>query len=185
MEQSSGIFKIAILVADGFEQVELTCPVKVLSQTGATIHVISPHKDAVKSWNKVDWGETHRVDVPLAMARPDYYDALLLPGGMMSTDALRTNRIAVDFVRHFFEAGKPVAAICHGPQILIDADVVIGRMLTSNASIRLDLENAGAIWLDGEVVVNNGLITSRTTDDLPAFTRQIMKEFNLEVLPSA
>ena len=181
MEQSSNSFKVAILVADGFEQVELTCPRKVLNQNGATTHVISPNKDSVKGWNRVDWGHTHQVDVPLAQARPEYYDALVLPGGVMSVDALRQNIKAVTFVRSFFMAQKPVAAICHGPQLLIDADVLLGRTITSFPSIRIDLENAGAIWVDQEVVTNNGLITSRNADDIFAFTSQILKEFNLEM----
>jgi len=179
MEQTSGSFKVAILVADGFEQVEMTCPRKILNQNGACVHVISPNKDLVKGWNRVDWGHEHRVDVPLNMARADYYDALLLPGGVMSVDALRTEPNAIAFVRAFFNAGKAVAAICHGPQLLIDADVVIGRKLTSFSSIRIDLENAGAIWLNKQVVVHNSLITSRNADDLPAFTSQLVKEFNL------
>lgn len=181
MEQSSNSFKVAILVADGFEQVEMTSPRKVLNQSGATVHVISPNKDEVKGWNRVDWGHTHRVDVPLAQARAEYYDALVLPGGVMSVDSLRTNAKAIEFIRSFFMAQKPVAAICHGPQLLIDADVTIGRTVTSFPSIRIDLENAGAIWIDKPVVCNNGLITSRDLDDLPSFTRQILKEFNLAV----
>jgi protease I len=180
MEQSSNLFKVAILVTDGFEQVEMTCPRKVLSETGAITHVISPNKNSVRGWNRVDWGESYNVDVPLDMARSEYYDALVLPGGVMNADALRNDRKALAFVRGFFSAGKPVAAICHGAQILIDADVVIGRKMTSVASIRQDLENAGAIWLDRDVVTNNGLITSRNADDLPVFTRQLVKEFHLE-----
>lgn len=181
MEQSLNSFKVAILVADGFEQVEMICPRKILNQIGATTHLISPNKDFVRGWSHLDWGEKHKVDVPLDMARAEYYDALLLPGGVMGLDALRIQYKAVEFVRSFFTAGKPVAAICHGPQILIDADVVIGRTLTSYSAIRHDLENAGAIWVDQEVVTNNGLITSRTTDDLSAFTSMMVREFNLEL----
>jgi len=181
MEHSSNSFRVAILVADGFEQVEMTCPRKVLNQNGATTHVISPNKDSVKGWNRVDWGHDHKVDVPLNMARPEYYDALVLPGGVMSIDILRTNPKAIAFVRSFFNSGKAVAAICHGPQLLINADVVIGRKLTSYCTIQLDLENAGAIWIDKNVVVDNSLITSRNADDLPAFTSRILKEFNLNV----
>jgi protease I len=181
VEQSLNSFKVAILVADGFEQVEMVCPRKVLNQIGATTHLISPNKDFVRGWSHLDWGEKHRVDVPLDMARAEYYDALLLPGGVMGLDALRINYKAIEFVRSFFNAGKPVAAICHGPQILIDADVVIGRTLTSYASLRNDLENAGAIWVDQEVVTNNGLVTSRTTDDLSAFTSTMVKEFSMEL----
>ncbi|MCE6990471.1 type 1 glutamine amidotransferase domain-containing protein [Dyadobacter sp. CY323] len=181
MESSLSSFKVAILVADGFEQIEMTCPRKVLDQNGATTHVISPNKDSVRGWSHMDWGERNKVDVPLELARAEYYDALLLPGGVMGLDVLRQNQKAIEFVRSFFVAGKPVAAICHGPQILIDADVVIGRTLTSYGSIRQDLENAGAIWIDQEVVTNNGLVTSRTTDDLSAFTNAMVKEFNLEL----
>lgn len=181
MEQTSNSFKVAILVADGFEQVEMTCPRKVLNDSGATAHVISINKDSVKGWNRVDWGHDHKVDVPLELARSEYYDALVLPGGVMSVDALRLNKKAIEFVRSFFLAQKPVAAICHGPQLLIDADVVIGRTLTSFSSIRIDLENAGAIWIDQDVVTNNGLITSRNADDITSFTNQLLKEFNLEV----
>jgi protease I len=181
MEQSSNSFKVAILVADGFEQVELTCPRIVLNENGATTHVISPNKDWVKGWNRVDWGHDHQVDVPLLMARPEYYDALVLPGGVMSVDSLRLNKKAIAFVRSFFDAHKPVAAICHGPQLLIDANVTIGRKLTSFPSIRLDLENAGAIWADKAVITNNGLVTSRNADDLPAFNEQLIKIFNLAV----
>lgn len=181
MEPSLNSFKVAILVADGFEQVEMTCPRKVLSQNGATTHVISPNKDSVRGWSHLDWGDRHKVDVPLELARAEYYDALLLPGGVMGLDALRLNQKAIDFVKSFFISGKPVAAICHGPQLLIDADVVLGRTLTSYATIRHDLENAGAIWIDQEVVTNNGLVTSRTTDDLSAFTSTMLREFNLEL----
>ncbi|QRR03583.1 DJ-1/PfpI/YhbO family deglycase/protease [Dyadobacter sandarakinus] len=181
MELSLNSLKVAVLVADGFEQVEMTCPRKVLNNTGATTHLISPNKDAVRGWNHMDWGDKHKVDVPLEVARAEYYDALLLPGGVLGLDNLRTNQKAVEFVRSFFLFGKPVAAICHGPQILVDADVVIGRTLTSNAAIRRDLENSGAIWIDQEVVTNNGLITSRTTDDISAFTSTMIREFSLEL----
>jgi protease I len=181
MEPSLNSFKVAILVADGFEQVEMTCPRKVLNQNGATTHLISPNKDSVRGWGHIDWGDAHKVDVPLELARPDYYDALLLPGGVMGLNNLRMDHRAVEFVKSFFTSGKPVAAICHGPQILIDADVIIGRTLTSFSAIRRDLENAGAIWVDQEVVTNNGLITSRTTDDLSAFSSTMLREFNLEL----
>jgi protease I len=180
MEHTSNLFKVAMLVADGFEQVEMTCTRKVLIDAGAVTHLISPNKDAVKGWNRVDWGEIFRVDVPLNMARTGYYDALVLPGGVMSADALRSNARVLDFVYCFFRGHKPVAAICHGSQVLIDAEVVKGKKLTSVASIRRDLENAGALWQDKEVVSCDGLITSRNVDDLPVFTKQILKEFNLE-----
>ena len=181
MDSASNVIKVAILVADGFEQVEMTCPKEALDKNGATTHIISPNKDSVKAWNHVDWGRTHKVDVPLDNARADYYDALVIPGGVMGVDALRNNHKAVEFVRSFFMNHKPVAAICHGPQILIDADVVLGRTLTSNAAIKNDLENAGAIWTDNNVTTDNSLVTSRKTDDLPAFINQMMKEFNMEL----
>jgi protease I len=180
MEQTSNLFKVAILVADGFEQVEMTCTRNVLSEAGAVTHIISPNKDTVRGWNRVEWGEVYRVDVPLNMARTGYYDALVLPGGVMSADTLRSNPRVLDFVSCFFSNRKPVAAICHGCQLLIDVDVVGGRKLTSVPSIRRDLENAGAFWENKEVVSCGGLITSRNVDDLPVFTKQILKEFNLE-----
>ncbi|MCE7071606.1 MULTISPECIES: type 1 glutamine amidotransferase domain-containing protein [Dyadobacter] len=181
MEQSLNSIKVAILVADGFEQVEMTCPRKVLNQKGATTHLISPNKNNVRGWSHLDWGEKHDVDVPLTLARADYYDALLLPGGVLGMNALRMNSRAVEFVKSFFASGKPVAAIGHGPQILIDADVVLGRIITSYGSIRQDLENAGARWVDQDVVTDNGLITSRTSDDMSAFAGALTKQLNLEV----
>ncbi len=179
MEKTANSFKVAVLVADGFEQIEMACPRKVLKQNGACVHIISPNKDVVKGWNQVDWGNEHRVDVPLTMARAEYYDALMIPGGIMSMDTLRDNVHAVRFVKSFFDLGKVVGAICHGSQLLINANVIIGRKLTSNHAIRLDLENAGALWLNKPVVVDNGLVTSRTVDDLPMFTKQLLKEFDL------
>lgn len=179
MQQSPNLLKVAILIADGFEQVEMTCPRKVLSEAGAVTHIISPNKDNVRGWNRVDWGESYEVDVPLSMARAEYYDALLLPGGVMNADILRVNANALEFVYAFFVTHKPVAAICHGSQILIDAEVVAGRKMTSAGSIRMDLENAGAIWVDQALVNSDGLITSRNVDDLPVFTKAIVKEFNL------
>jgi len=179
MEQSSNSLRVAILVADGFEQVEMTCPRKVLNDNGAVTHLISPNTSVVKGWNRVDWGQTHKVDVPLQQARSEYYDALVLPGGVMSVDLLRLDKKAIEFVRSFFLADKPIAAICHGPLLLIDADIISGKKVTSFASIKIDLENAGAIWSDQEVVTDNSLITSRNADDITAFTNQILKEFNL------
>lgn len=170
--------KVAILVTDGFEQVELTKPREMLDAQGATTHVISPQRDEVKAWNSTDWGQTVKVDVPLDSARPDYYDALLLPGGVMNPDSLRTNKDAVAFVKAFFDARKPVAAICHGPQLLIEADVVKGRKLTSYPSLQTDLKNAGAEWVNEEVVSSDGLVTSRKPDDIPAFNKAIVELFS-------
>jgi protease I len=168
--------KVAILVTDGFEQVELTDPRRALDAAGATTHLVSPKDGRVRGWDHTDWGEEFDVDVALSDARDEDYDALLLPGGVMNPDKLRTDEAAVRFVRAFFGAKKPVAAICHGPWLLVEADVARGRTLTSYPSIRTDLENAGATWVDEEVVVDEGLVTSRNPDDLPAFNRKMVEE---------
>jgi protease I len=175
--------KVAILVADGFEQVELTEPRNALEGAGANTALISPVKDKVKGWDHTQWGKEFAVDVPLDQARPEDYDALLLPGGVMNPDHLREDERAVKFVRSFFEAGKPVAAICHGPWTLVEADVLRGRKVTSYGSIKTDLVNAGAEWVDQEVVVDGGLVTSRKPDDLPAFIRKAIEEFSEGVHP--
>ncbi|MFO7320279.1 MAG: type 1 glutamine amidotransferase domain-containing protein [Chloroflexota bacterium] len=167
--------KVAILVEHGFEQVELTEPKKALEQAGATTHIISSH-DRVKGWDRKNWGQEFSVDIKLEAANPADYDALVLPGGVMNPDKLRMNETAVRFVRAFFDAGKPVAAICHGPWTLIDAGVVQGRTLTSYPSLKADLQNAGARWVDREVVVDNGLVTSRNIDDIPAFNEKMIEE---------
>lgn len=169
--------KVAILVEKGFEQIELTEPKKALEAAGAQTQIISPQRDKVKSWDRTDWGKDFTVDVALDEARADEYDALLLPGGVMNPDKLRRNEKAQKFVRTFFEAGKPVAAICHAPWTLIDAGVAEGRTMTSYPSLQLDLQNAGAEWVDREVVVDNGLVTSRKPDDIPAFNRKMIEEF--------
>jgi protease I len=177
MEQKLKGKTVAILVADGFEQVELTEPKKALEQAGAMAHIISPNKDQVTSWNFTEWGDNFTVDSPLDRSNPDNYDALLLPGGVMNPDKLRRNQTALQFVKSFFDKGKPVAAICHGLWTLIDAGVVKGRKLTSYESIQTDLKNAGAQWVNQEVVNDNGLVTSRKPDDIPAFNRQMIEEF--------
>jgi len=169
--------KIAILVEEGFEQVELSAPKQALEEAGATTEVISPKEDWVKAWNHTEWGDEFIVNVKLDSANPADYDALLLPGGVMNPDKLRHNKQAVQFIKNFFDAGKPVAAICHGPWTLIEAGVVKGRKMTSYESIQTDLKNAGAQWADEEVVVDNGLITSRKPDDIPAFNQKIIAEF--------
>lgn len=168
--------KVAILVAHGFEQVELIEPRKSLREAGAEAVIVSPEDGKVKGWDHDHWGEELDVDVPLSDARPDDYDALVLPGGQMNPDNLRVNEDAVAFARAFFEAGKPVAAICHGPWLLVEADVVRGRRMTSYNSIKTDLRNAGADWVDEEVVVDQGLVTSRNPDDIPAFNRKMVEE---------
>jgi protease I len=169
--------KIAILATDGFEQSELEEPRAALEDAGAKIYVVSPTSTVIKGWDKDHFGDTVSVDVRLQSADVDDYDALLLPGGVMNPDKLRVLPEAVKFVRAFFDAGKPVASICHGPQMLIEADVVRGRKMTSYPSIKTDLINAGAEWVDENVVVDNGLITSRKPADIPAFNQKMIEEF--------
>ncbi|HZZ29911.1 MAG TPA: type 1 glutamine amidotransferase domain-containing protein [Pirellulales bacterium] len=168
--------KVAILVANGFEQIELTGPKEALENAGATVSIISPEQRTVKGWKHTDWGDEFQVDIPLSEAKADDFDALVLPGGVMNPDKLRRNEWALQFVRAFMESGKPTAAICHGPWTLIDAGVVSGRKMTSYPSIQTDLKNAGANWVDEEVVVDNGLVTSRKPDDIPAFNRKLIEE---------
>jgi protease I len=169
--------KVAILVTDGFEQVEMTEPRRALDEAGAETVLVSPKDGGVKRWRHTEWGDEFPVDRPLASARADDFDALLLPGGVMNPDHLRQDENAVSFVRRFFEAHKPVAAICHGPWMLAEAGVVEGRTVTSYPSIQTDLKNAGARWVDQEVVVDQGLVTSRNPDDIPAFNRKMIEEF--------
>lgn len=168
--------KVAILTEDGFEQVELTSPKEALEAAGAKVDVISPKSGKVKAWNKTEWGIEVNVDKPLDQVSPDAYDALVLPGGVMNPDKLRQNKESVAFVSAFLDEGKPVAAICHGPQMLIETGMIGGRTLTSYPSLQTDLKNAGAHWVDQEVVVDNGLITSRTPKDLEAFNRKAVEE---------
>jgi protease I len=168
--------RVAALVANGFEQVELTEPKKALEAEGAAVHIVSPEKDQVKGWNHTDWGATVKVDRPLDEASPDEYDALLLPGGVMNPDRLRLNRKAVEFAKSFFEAGKPIAVICHGPWTLVEAGVVKGVTMTSYPSVKTDLVNAGANWVDRDVVVDRGIVSSRKPDDIPAFNRRMIEE---------
>jgi len=169
--------KVAILAANGFEQSELFEPKKALEEAGAQTSVISPEHGQVKGWQHTDWGQSVAVDVNLSEANAGDYDALLLPGGVMNPDKLRGSEEAVAFVKAFVNAGKPIGAICHGPWTLINADAVKGREMTSYHTIRKDLENAGAKWTDSEVVVDNGLVTSRKPDDIPAFNQKIIEEF--------
>lgn len=171
--------KIAILVTNGFEQVELTSPKNELEKHGARTHIISPieGKDAsIRGWDTDDWGIYMKVDKKVSEANEADYDALLLPGGVINPDTLRQNKDAIELIRAFFKAGKPVAAICHAPQLLIEAEVVEGRKLTSYKSIKKDLMNAGANWVNEEVVVDSGLVTSRNPDDLPAFNAKLIEE---------
>jgi protease I len=169
--------RVAVLVSDGFEQVELIEPCRALSDAGAQVDVVSPAGESVKGWNHGEWGSSFDVDVPLGAADPDYYDALLLPGGVMSPDHLRRLTSAQQFVRAFFESGKPVAAICHAPWTLIDAGVVAGRRVTSYHTLQTDLRNAGAEWSDEPVVVDDGLVTGRRPGDIPVFNEAMIEEF--------
>ena len=169
--------RVAILAADGFEQSELFEPKKALEEAGAKVSIVSLEAGKIKGWNHKEWGDSVAVDLTVTEANADDFDALQLPGGVMNPDKLRMSKEAVDFVKSFFDAGKPVAAICHAPWTLIEADVVGGRTVTSWASLRTDLENAGAKWVDREVIVDNGLVTSRKPDDLPAFNKKMIEEF--------
>jgi len=162
--------KVAILVADGFEQVELTAPKEALENAGAETVIVSPEKGNVKGWNHTDWGDDFKVE-PLSEADPIRFDALLLPGGVMNPDNLRRDPDAQEFVRFFFDNEKPVAAICHGPWTLIDAGVARGRKMASYHTIQSDLKNAGVDWRDEEVVVDGKLVTSRKPDDIPRGVR--------------
>lgn len=169
--------RVAILVTDGFEQVELEKPREALDKVGATTKIVSPAGGRVKAWDMTDWGRKFSTDLVLSEARVEDFDALLLPGGVLNPDTLRINPEAVAFVRAFFEAGKPVAAICHGPWTVLEAGVVQGRRLTSWPSLKTDLQNAGAKWVDQEVVVDGNLVTSRKPDDIPAFNREMITLF--------
>lgn len=169
--------KVAILAADGFEEVELTKPRAALQEAGAETKVVSIESGQIQGMRHADKGEKIDVDLALDDARPEDFDALLIPGGLMNPDTLRATPDALEFVRHFFEEGKPVAAICHGPWVLIDAGLVRGRTLTSWPNIKTDVRNAGGNWVNEEVVVDNGLVTSRKPDDIPAFNQKMIEEF--------
>ena len=177
MEQKLNGKRVAILVENGFEQVEMTEPRKALDEAGARTDLVSPLDGNVKGWQHTEWGDQFPVEVPLQTANPNDYDALLLPGGVMNPDKLRMNPQAVQFVRSFVESGKPIAAICHGPWTLIEAGAAPGRTMTSWPSLKTDLRNAGANWIDQEVVTDNGVVTSRKPDDIPAFNRKMIEEF--------
>jgi protease I len=170
--------RVAILATDGVEQVELLEPKQALDAEGAKTEVISPKDGKIKGWNHTEWGTEIPVDRNLQSADPNNYDALLLPGGAMNPDHLRQNPTAVQFVRAFFESQKPVAAICHAAWMLVEADVVRGRKLTSWPSLKTDIRNAGGNWVDQEVVTDQGLVTSRKPDDIPAFNRKVIEEIS-------
>jgi protease I len=170
--------KIAIVVADGFEESEFKKPLEALTEAEAWVEVISLKSGPVKSWSGNDWGEEYNADKSIDEVNADDYDALVLPGGVMNPDKLRTDKRVVSFVTSFIDAGKPIAAICHGPWTLIETGKLKGRKLTSWPSLRTDLTNAGAQWVDEEVVVDKGLVTSRKPDDLPAFCEKMIDEIS-------
>ncbi|MDR3681109.1 MAG: type 1 glutamine amidotransferase [Flavipsychrobacter sp.] len=167
--------KVAILSEEGFEQIELTSPKEALEKAGAHVDVISPKSGKIRAWNKTDWGIEIKVDKVLGSADPDDYDALVLPGGVMNPDKLRRNEDAVIFAKVFLESGKPVAAICHGPQTLIETGLLSGKKMTSFPSLQTDLKNAGVEWVDEEMVHDDNLITSRKPTDLEAFNSELIK----------
>ncbi|PYI91510.1 MAG: protease [Verrucomicrobia bacterium] len=169
--------KVAILVADGFEQVEMTKPRQALDDAGAETKIVSLKRGKIQGMNHMEKGDKFDVDLTLDETRPEEFDALMIPGGLYNPDAMRSSEEALDFSRHFVNAGKPVAAICHGPQVLISAGLVRGRKMTSWPAIKVDMRNAGANWVDQEVIVDNGLVSSRKPDDIPAFNKKMIEEF--------
>lgn len=168
--------RVAILAEDGFEESELTSPLAKLKEHGASVTIVSPREGKIRSWKDDNWGMELPVDLQVKNANAGDFDALLIPGGVANPDLLRRDEASVEFTRAFFAAGKPVASICHGPQLLIEAGVVEGRELTSFSSIKTDLINAGAVWYDQEVVVDSGLVTSRSPKDLDAFNAKLVEE---------
>jgi protease I len=169
--------KVAILVTDGFEQVELAEPRKALDAAGAITSIVSPKDGRVRAWKFTEWGDEFPVDVPLSQALPEDFDAILLPGGVINPDTLRMNESAVLFVQAFLDGDKPVATICHGPWTLIETGKVRGRRMASWPSLQTDLENAGAQWVDQEAVVDGNIVSSRKPDDIPAFNREMIRLF--------
>src|SRR5690348_11670969 len=167
---------VAILATDGVEQVELTKPMQALKEAGAQVQVVSPKSGSIQGWNHFDKGDTIKVDQPLDQADPNRFDALMLPGGVINPDQLRLQPKAIEFIRHFVQSGKPIAAICHGPWTLINAGGVRGKRVTSWPSLQADLRNAGAEWVDEQVVTDHGLVTSRKPDDIPAFNKKMIEE---------
>jgi protease I len=168
--------RVAILATNGFEQAELEEPMNALKEAGATVSIVSPQSGEIQGMRHADKGDKFPVDIVLNKAKPEEFDALMLPGGLMNPDELRSTPEAVKFVRSFGQAGKPIAAICHGPWLLIEAGLVTGRKLTSWPAIQTDVKNAGGNWVDEEVVVDNGLVTSRKPDDIPAFNAKMIEE---------
>ena len=168
--------KVAIITEHGFEEVELTSPKKALEDAGAEVHIVSPQPKTVKAWDHDHWSIELKVNVLINEAKPEDYDALMIPGGVLNPDKMRMDKDCVEFAQHFLEAGKPVAAICHGPQLLIETGLLSGRKMTSYPSVQTDLKNAGVNWVDQEVVVDKGLVTSRSPKDLEAFNKKMIEE---------
>lgn len=168
--------KVAILTESGFEEVELTSPKKALEDAGARVEIVSPQKEKVKAWAHDHWSIELPVDVNVEEADPNDYDALMIPGGVLNPDKMRVNDKCVEFAQHFLQEGKPVAAICHGPQLLIETGMLVGRNMTCYPSVKTDMINAGATWADREVIVDNGLVTSRSPKDLEAFNKKMIEE---------
>lgn len=168
--------KVAILATNGFEEIELTSPKEALENAGAIVHIVSPEKNEIKAWNDNNWSTSYKVDKHVSEVNASDYDSLMLPGGVINPDQLRLDKDSIHFIKAFFEQKKPVSAICHGLQTLIDANVLRGRKVTSYPSIRKDIENAGATWVDEEVVVDEGFTTSRTPADLDAFNAKLVEE---------
>ncbi|HZQ68513.1 MAG TPA: type 1 glutamine amidotransferase domain-containing protein [Terriglobales bacterium] len=170
--------RVAILITDGFEQVEMTQPRQALDEAGAKTSVVSPKDGKVRGWNLKEWGETFPVDVPLKQANPEEFDALHLPGGVMNPDHLRMSPEAVKFAKAFFDAGKPVSVICHGPWMVIEAGHAKGRRIASWPSLKTDLRNAGAEWVDEAAVTDGNMVSSRNPDDIPAFNKAMIELFS-------
>ena len=168
--------KVAILSDNGFEEIELTSPKKALEEAGATVHIVSMQKGTIKAWDHDHWSIEVGVDIALGDAKSENYDALMIPGGVINPDKMRQHTGYIQFAEEFLEAGKPVAAICHGPQLLIETGMISGREMTSYPSIKTDIINAGAHWQDKEVVADNGLVTSRSPKDLEAFNKKMIEE---------
>lgn len=184
MEKRLENVRIAVLATDGFEQSELEEPVKAYREAGAEVKVVAPHGGAIRGWESKDWGREVPVDLELEQARAEDFDALFLPGGVINPDKLRLDGRAVELVREFDRDAKPIAAICHGPQMLIEADIMRGKTVTSWPSLRTDLRNAGADWVDEPVAEDGNLITSRKPDDIPAFVERTLMAFSLAAHPA-
>jgi protease I len=173
--------KVAILVENGFEQSELLSPKQALEEAGVSVDIVSPQEKEVRAWDHTDWGISISVNKNLDEANPDDYGGLMLPGGVMNPDKLRTNKKAVDFIRHFLKSGKPLAVICHGAQTMIETGLLRDRVMTSYPAIKTDLINAGVKWVDKEVVVDHGLVSSRSPEDLAAFNKKLLEELAVGV----